>query len=299
MDLNQIKYFLNLAETLSFTDAARLSGVSQPSLTKSIQRLEDELGSLLVYRDGKDTRLTALGRELQVEFMRIAKLLNNVQELADLSITGKRRHLSIGVATTVSPSILSGFIKQVFTKLENVELTIHQMQPGETEQEVLSGKYNLCLLTNPPAPNLKLSVVPLFSERLLLGVSEDHPFAKQSSVTPAQMSQEPYLDRLHCEFRSQVIEHFMDRKVVMRPKVQSEREDWIQQLVAMGVGITTLPERSGYAAGLLLRSVDGLDLERTISLVAVSGSGTPKEVRDILEMSRTFDWSAPSQPQSH
>jgi len=71
MDLNQINYFLHLADCLNFTQAARKSGVSQPSLTKAIRKLEDELGGPLLYRDGRDTRLTALGRDVQVEFMRL------------------------------------------------------------------------------------------------------------------------------------------------------------------------------------------------------------------------------------
>ena len=59
MELNQVSYFINLAETLNFTSAARLSGVSQPSLTRAIRRLEEELGGPLIYRDGKNSRLTA------------------------------------------------------------------------------------------------------------------------------------------------------------------------------------------------------------------------------------------------
>ncbi|MDH8174151.1 LysR family transcriptional regulator, partial [Klebsiella pneumoniae] len=49
MELNQVSYFINLAETLNFPAAARLSGVSQPSLTRAIRRLEDELGGPLIY----------------------------------------------------------------------------------------------------------------------------------------------------------------------------------------------------------------------------------------------------------
>ncbi|MFC3860619.1 LysR family transcriptional regulator [Deinococcus antarcticus] len=50
MELNQVSYFINLAETLNFTAAARLSGVSQPSLTRAIRRLEEELGGPLIYK---------------------------------------------------------------------------------------------------------------------------------------------------------------------------------------------------------------------------------------------------------
>jgi DNA-binding transcriptional LysR family regulator len=68
MELNQISYFINLAETLNFTAAARLSGVSQPSLTRAIRRLEEELGGPLIYRDGKNSRLTSLGQDVETEF---------------------------------------------------------------------------------------------------------------------------------------------------------------------------------------------------------------------------------------
>jgi LysR family hydrogen peroxide-inducible transcriptional activator len=56
MEFNQIRYFLNLADTLNFTEAAMRSGVSPPTLTRAIERLEQELGGTSVYPDGKDSR---------------------------------------------------------------------------------------------------------------------------------------------------------------------------------------------------------------------------------------------------
>src|SRR3546814_14483749 len=80
MELNQVSYFINLAETLNFTAAARLSGVSQPSLTRAIRRLEEELGGPLIYRDGKNSRLTALGQDVEMEFKRMQVALRNVRQ---------------------------------------------------------------------------------------------------------------------------------------------------------------------------------------------------------------------------
>jgi len=291
MELNQIKYFLNLAETLNFTKAARLSGVSQPSLTRSIQRLEDELGARLLYRDGKDTRLTALGRDLQVEFMQIDKVVSNIHDLAESSTAGIRRMLSIGVATTIASSTISEFLASVLRNLPSLELYIHPMLPGESDDEVLSGKYNMCFLPNPPALNPKLSTVILFEERMMLGMSANYHLAKNDIVTPEQMAEEPYLDRIYCEFRTQFAQHFMDRNIVMRPRVQSEREDWVQQLAADGFGVCALPERSGIAKGLALRPVKGLNFTREVTLVAVSGSGNPPEIRQIIDLAKAFNWS--------
>jgi LysR family transcriptional regulator, hydrogen peroxide-inducible genes activator len=290
MDLNQINYFMHLAETLNFTEAARRSGIAQPSLTKSVQRLEEELGGPVVYRDGKDTRLTPLGRDLQVEFMRVQAALRAISALADTSVLGKRRRLNIGIASTITPRVFAPFWAHVISQLPAVELHLHPLQPGESETEVMSGKYDICLLTKPPAPNVKLTILSLFDEPLRLAMAASHPLAALAEISPEQMAQEPYLDRMHCEFRSQLIEHFMDRNIVMRPRLQSEREDWVQQMVAQGAGVCSLPAYSAIVEGIVLRPVIGLTLSRQVSLVAVSGSGNPREVRQILGMAAAFDW---------
>ena len=290
MDLNQVMYFLNLAESLNFTEAARVSGISQPSLTKAIQRLEDEFGGPVLYRDGKDTRLTALGRDLIVEFMRIQSALENITELAENSVAGRSRKINIGVASTIAPRVFAKFWALVLKELPEVELLLHPLNPGEAEAEVLSGKYDMCLLTNPPEPNFKLTIQPLFQERLRLALASHHPLAGTDEITPEQMMEQPYIDRMHCEFRTQLIKHFMDRNIVMRPRFQSEREDWVQQMVAQGAGVCSLPEHSAIVDGIVLRAVKGLTLSRNISMVAVSGSANPREVRVILGLSKDFNW---------
>lgn len=292
MDFNQVRYFIHLADTLSFTEAARRSGVSQPSLTKAIRRLERELGGALLYRDGKDTRLTALGREMQIEFMRLDSTINGIYDLAANSVRGRSTTLRIGVATTIAPASLSRFLVHVLRQLPDTDIAILPLLPGEAEAEVLSGKYDGCVLPASPRSNFKLTTVTLYRECVRLAMAADHPLAAQNEVLPRQMAEQPYLDRINCEFRTQVIEHFMDNDLLMHPRVLSEREDWIQQLVADGVGVCSLPERSAIVEGLRLRPVKGLDLHRDVTLVAVSGSGSPMEMRQFVQLARDFDWTA-------
>ena len=104
MELNQVSYFINLAETLNFTEAARLSGVSQPSLTRAIRRLEDELGGALIYRDGKNSRLTGLGQDVEAEFRRMLLALRSVRDHSENWTMGRHRVLDIAVAPTM-PSV--------------------------------------------------------------------------------------------------------------------------------------------------------------------------------------------------
>jgi LysR family hydrogen peroxide-inducible transcriptional activator len=290
MDLNQINYFLHLADCLNFTEAARKSGVSQPSLTKAIRKLEDELGGPLLYRDGKDTRLTALGREVQVEFMRLEKGVRNVRELAENSVKGRRRVLNLGVASTIAPNAISGFLTHALKELPTIEINAHALQPGEGADEVLAGKYDGCFLPQAPKQHFKLTVQSLYSERLMLACAKTHPLASQNVVTPQQMAEQPYMDRLNCEFHSQIVSYFMDREILMRPRFSSEREDWVQQMVQSGDAVCIMPERSAYFPGIVTRPVDQLDLVREIVFVVVSGSGNPMELRQLLAMSSKYDW---------
>lgn len=290
MELNQIRYFINLAETLNFTEAAARSGVSQPSLTKSIKRLEEELGGALLYRDGKDTRLTALGREIQIEFMGLEKAVQAVHELAENSVRGRSRILNFGVATTIAPKVISTFLTYALKELPSVTLNVHPLSGGEGINEILSGKYDGCFLPNMPKAHFKLAIQPLYSERLMLGCSKNHPLANYPMITAQQMSDQPYVDRLSCEFHSQIVEYFMDRKILMRPKFSAEREDWVQQMVAAGDAVCIMPERSAIVSGIVLRPIENLDLERQIAFVTVSGSGNAMELRQIFKMAQSFDW---------
>ena len=103
MEFNQIRYFLNLADTLNFTEAAMRSGVSQPTLTRAIQRLEQELGGTLVYRDGKDSRLTALGRDIRSEFAAIAEREQRVRAISLNRVRGRRENMTSCVFPSGTP----------------------------------------------------------------------------------------------------------------------------------------------------------------------------------------------------
>lgn len=292
LDLNQIGYFLNLAETLNFTEAARRSGVAQPSLTRAIQRLEEELGGPLIYRDGKDSRLTNLGREVQAEFMRIDTALMNVREHSENSVRGRRRVLDIGVATTIAPAGFSGFFDHALRQLPTTAINMHPLAMKEGAEAVLSGKYHACLLPEPPASNPKLTVVPLFTERFMLACAEGYPLAGRETIPAEEIAEHPYVDRLACEFHGQITAHFMNRDAVMYPRFRSEREDWVQHMVAEGHAICIMPERSAILHGLAARPVQDMNLAREVVLVTVSGSGNPIEMRQIARLAADYDWGS-------
>lgn len=293
MDLSHIKYFLNLAETLNFTEAAKLSGVTQPTLTRAIQRLEDELGGLLLYRDGKDTRLTALGREIREEFANIARAEKRIRASVENRVRGKREVLNIGLAHSLAPTMISRFLTHVLTQMPLLEIVLHPINQDNAKNLVLAGTLDGAFVSDADCHNSKLSILNLFEERLYVAMALDHRLARHARVPAAELAEEDYIDRLNCEFRERASDHLMHKDVVMQPRLRSEREDWVQQAVADGAGICFLPEFSTIVPTISLRPVEGLDLSRRVSFISISGSGNQVALRQVRTMLEHQDWSGP------
>jgi DNA-binding transcriptional LysR family regulator len=291
MDFNQIRYFLNLADTLNFTEAALRSGVSQPTLTRAIQRLERELGGTLVHRDGKDSRLTALGRDIRSEFMAIMDREQRVRAISLSLVRGRRETLTLGIVNTIAPALITGFLDHVLRQMPMLELVLQPIARDEGTERLLSGQIDGCFCTDPMTGNNKIATAEMFRERLLLAMAQDHPLAGRNLVSLSELSEQPYLDRLQCEFRARVQDHLRERAIIMVPRLRSEREDLIQQAVAEGAGVCMLPERSAIVAGLTLRPVETLDLSRTVAFQSVSGSGTAPALRQLRVLIERYAWS--------
>jgi LysR family transcriptional regulator, hydrogen peroxide-inducible genes activator len=291
MEFNQIRYFLNLAETLNFTEAAIRSGVSQPTLTRAIQRLEQELGGTLVYRDGKDSRLTALGSDIRSEFAAIAEGEQRVRALSLNRIRGRRETLTLAVVNTIAPELITAFVTHALRQMPMLGLVLQPITRDEGMELLLSGQIDGCFCTDPIVGNAKIATVELFHERLLLAMALGHTLASEASVSLSDLSEQPYLDRVQCEFRTRVMNHLGERAIIMIPRLRSEREDLIQQAVAEGAGVCMLPERSAIVDGLTLRPVDTLDLSRTIAFQSISGSGTAAALRQLRMLVERYAWS--------
>ena len=280
-----------MAETLNFTAAARLSGVSQPSLTRAIRRLEEELGGPLIYRDGKNSRLTGLGQDVELEFRRMLVAMKSVRHHSENWAMGRHRVLDVAVAPTVGPKAFTTFFDSALEEVPSIEIKLHSLQSSEDTSEVLSGKYHACILPRESRPDRKLDVRPLFKERFVLGCSVNHPLAETDTVRGEDLLAFPFVDRLKCEFRDQILDHFARREVLVRPRFRSDRDDWVQRVVAEGRGFCILPERSAAAPGLVTRPIEGFALEREVVIATVSGSTAPVEIRKIAQLAARYEWS--------
>ena len=131
MELYQIRYFLAVADTMNFTRASERSFVSQPALTKAIQRLEETIGGRLFDRTKNSVQLTELGQAMLPSFRQIYDNANQAREQARRLTRGRRSRVKVGVMCTIGPQILSDLFIQFGAAHPNVELEVQDKAAHE------------------------------------------------------------------------------------------------------------------------------------------------------------------------
>jgi DNA-binding transcriptional LysR family regulator len=262
MDLYQIRYFMAIVETGGFTKAADRLFVSQPSLSAGIKKLEQELGVTLFERGGRRAMLTPAGKF----FLEKATIILNEYQatLYKLKEFQQQPTLRIGTLRTIRVAslakLLCAFKQQHPTvSLELQDGTVHSLQ-----EWLETGDLDLAI-TVLDQEDVKTSL-PLFQQRRVLAVSKTHPFAQRGSVRLADLNEQPFIKRSHCELYSET-EQLLEAKAIQAPIMyRAEDEEWVIALVAAGLGITIMPEWKEEQAIAFIPITD-LPLQRTIGLV--------------------------------
>src|SRR5215831_8151394 len=122
MELFQVRYFLALARTMNFTRAAEACSVSQPALTRAIQRLEEELGGPLLHRERNRTQLTALGRAMLPHLEAAWAAADAAAAQAAAFRRREGEPLRLGIDSTLSARILAPVLGELRSRIADFEV---------------------------------------------------------------------------------------------------------------------------------------------------------------------------------
>ncbi len=296
MDFNQVRYFLALANTLNFTRAAEQCNVSQPALTQAIRRLETELGGDLVDREGRRIELTPLGNHLRGYFAQIDRTRKAVNATATAVTSGTISELNIGLMCTIGPRVIAPMIDAFRNEHPRVSIILHDVTVDSAADLVLTGALDgsFCAHRNPPTD--EIAHIDLFEERLVVAMPVGHAFEGLDEVPLREIANQRYLDRLHCEFREDVLEYYRGIDLDLDVIIRSEREDWIQGMVRDGAGISCIPRYSLLEPELTHRPIVDPELSRSVSFAYAKRPGTPRALENLIAMANSYDWPKPAEP---
>lgn len=294
MELNDIRYFLALSQTLNFTKAAETCHVSQPALTRAIQKMEDELGGLLFSRERNNTHMTELGRLIEPHLAEVVARTGEVKQTAARFLKLEKANLALGVMCTIAPVQFVSFLGRFRADNPGVEVTLLEGVPNRLCDLLVKGELDVALMARPDGFPEPLRASELYLEQFVIACSAGHRFAMKTDVPMAELDGEFYLSRINCEFYDVLDEMCRKLGVNLINSYQSEREDWILTMVAAGLGICFLPEYTAAFPGVVGCPVVSPSVARSVCLVTVAGRRASAPVKAFLNAVRRYPWPSPS-----
>lgn len=271
MQLVQIRYFLAACETTNFSLAAKACHVTQPALTRSIQALERELGGLLFLREHHQTRLTLFGQLMKTHFERIQRDTETLRESAARHRLEEGNRLTIGVMRMVGAEPLSEILRAFGAENRKILVTIVEGNREELSEQLIEGRIHLALMCAGREPHDDdLHGVTLFRERFVIAFRSDHPFRGQTCLSLADIAQERHIAETGCSLFERLREACEAEGHDLSTLMETERSDWLQPLVAAGLGIALVADSAALLPGVTTRPIAGLALEREIEIVTVA-----------------------------
>jgi LysR family hydrogen peroxide-inducible transcriptional activator len=268
MEFEQLRQFLKVAERKNFTRAAEDLLISQSALSRSIARLEEELGQPLFERQTRSVELTDAGRSLSSRAERILALVDDAKaEIADDGETGTIR---VGAIPTVAPYALPRVLRGFGIEHPGASLLVTEDVTERLLERCRQGQVDVALLALPiSTPHLR--VERLFDEELLLVLPPGHALTEKKRIGIEDLQAYPFvlLDEAHCLTDSVV--SFCRRKSFQPLAVERTSQlATVQELVSLGHGISLIPAMARAVDDSdrrIYRSIAGPKPMRTIALV--------------------------------
>lgn len=241
INLRQLSYFLQIAELQSFTRAASVLHVAQPSLSRQIQMLEHELGVLLFVRSDKGVTLTEAGRVLQE---RAATLLQQVRQIRDeigLKSSEPRGQLSFGLPPSFLDLLSVPLVCAFRARHPKVELRLTEGVSALLHEQVVVGKLDAAVVSDAEPLGL-LRSRPLLREPLHLVGPSDAALDAAQELPVASLVERPLLLTSRPNAMRLIVERALGdigQRIV--PVVEANSSRLLCELVARGEGYTVLP----------------------------------------------------------
>lgn len=241
MEFRQLKTFVTVAKLLSFTKAANDLGYAQSSITGQIQLLEEEFGTMLFERLGKQIKLTKDGEYLYNYAAQILRLSDEAKDIISSSFTPKGS-LTIGTAESLCLHRLPKVFAAFRTSYPNVEINLHFDTGGNYRTLIRKNVIDIVFFLDVPCVEKDLVTHVLFEEAMSVIAPPNHRLAKKREITPYDLTGEALvLTAEGCTYRG-ILESILTQSGVKPSSIMGvSSNEVIKRFVCDGWGIGFLP----------------------------------------------------------
>ena len=284
MTLTELRYIVAVARERHFGRAAEACFVSQPTLSVSIKKLEEELDVKIFERGAAEVSVTPLGEEIVRQAQQVIEQAAAIKEIAKRGKDPVSGPLRLGVIYTIGPYLLPALVRQVIDHVPQMPLILQENFTVRLLEMLRIGELD-CAIMAEPFPDTGLAMAPLYDEPFMAAVPKLHPLAKRKIITAEELKAETMLllGTGHC-FRDHVLEvcpeyaRFSSDAEGIRKSFEGSSLETIKYMVASGMGVTVVPQLS----------VPALGGERPTHIRYVKFSAPVPTRRVVLAWRRTF-----------
>lgn len=298
VELYQIRYFLAVCRTLNFTRAAEDCHVSQPALTRAVQKLEQELGGPLFRREGRRTHLTDLGRAMLPPLQQSLEAAEQAKEQAESYGRGDVAPLRIGLSESVPLHIFLPLFRELARAYPGLRLELSRGNAPSIMAMLEDGAVELVLAAIDGETWSRIDSWPLFTEDMRLCLSPSADLAAARTATAADLGNLDLVARRHCETTDFLADKLHAAGIDAVFRHSSDRESDFATLIAMGAAAGIAPRTIADAApaGIVSLPIADFDLRRTVSLFAVAGRRYTTACAGLIRLARSMDWDGAVNP---
>lgn len=242
MDIQHIRYFLEVAKCQSFSGAARQLYVTQPILTRCVKNLEKELGVQLIQRSTKQFALTDAGRLLVDSGTALLQQHNDIYRQMEDMAQGRSGEIRISSPGTLLDMYFPKLVTQYRSAHPGVRITIRENGTRTVVREVLDGTADIGLVMLPLEQTEQLQILPMVQDEVHVLLRRDHPLAGQTHIHVSQLAGQDIItyDRsntLHHTFVSMCRDHGFSPAIVY----QSMMPGFILDTLSFGQCVGVFP----------------------------------------------------------
>jgi len=253
MELQQLKYFCEVAKREHVTRTAEKLFVSQSAISRAVTQLEGELGVPLFYRQGRAVVLSPYGRLFLEHVSQALSILEDGKRLLSERTGEESGSVSLGFLHSLGIEMVPQLIREYRRKHPRIQFTLLVQRSGEMlMKELVAGSIDLCFSVPGMFGQSDVRWNHLLDEQLLIAMPKTHRLAARRSLSMRELSSEPFL-ALSPEHTLRIIFDKVCADASFLPKIAFEGMDvaTLRGLIGAGLGIALLPPAAARFAGVV------------------------------------------------
>ncbi len=288
LGLRQLQYFLTVAETLHFRKASEILYISQPGLSKQIEKLENELGVKLLERDNRNVKITEAGQYLKNELGNSLKNIADILTHTKLIHDGKAGIIRIGYVGSAMRNVIPDLMIRFRKKHPSIRFSLKEMDNESQIKDLLSQEIDLGFVRIDKVPS-ELTLRPIIQDSFSIVLPKNHPLDQKTFKSLFQLKNEDFI-----LFNKDYSPNYYEKIISLFDQAGFEplishttvHAFSIFKLVENGFGISIVPTslQEGYNLDIKFLELSDVSQRAVLSLVWNSKNSNPvrKEILNYI-----------------